>query len=229
MSELEGRGSPGASADGSAHLERGYRRLLAWYPTWFRRENEEEILAVLMACAQDDQTRPGLEAAVDLLKGAMKMRLRPRPGQPRTVFAAVWLMIAGAVAGVADAITLWATEGGIKAAVIARYPAYAHEIKHLVSVQVTSEEIAGPLGVGVALWLAWMCSKGKQRGRVSFAVFFGITSLSALYSLSQGAVVYAPAAMGVGLGSWATTAAAMMLLFNKASSPYFQRREPVLV
>jgi len=51
---------------------------------------------VLMACAQEGQTRPSLEATVDLLKGAARMRLRPTPGQPRTVSAAVWLMIAGA-------------------------------------------------------------------------------------------------------------------------------------
>ena len=35
----------------SASLERGYRRLLAFYPRAFRRENEEEILAVLLATA----------------------------------------------------------------------------------------------------------------------------------------------------------------------------------
>ena len=45
-----------------------------------------------MACAQDWQARPTLEAAADLLKGATRMRLRPRAGQPRTVFAAVRLM-----------------------------------------------------------------------------------------------------------------------------------------
>jgi hypothetical protein len=56
MSELEGYGM-----SDSASLERGYRRLLACYPRAFRRENEEEILAVLMACAQDGQTRPSLE------------------------------------------------------------------------------------------------------------------------------------------------------------------------
>ena len=93
MSELEGNGL----AD-SASLERGYWRLLACYPRAFRRENEEEILAVLLACAQDGQTRPTLEAAADLLKGAARMRLRPRAGQPRTVFAAVRLMWAGAAA-----------------------------------------------------------------------------------------------------------------------------------
>ena len=40
------------------HLERAYRRLLAWYPREFRRENGQEILAVLMAGAPDGQRRP---------------------------------------------------------------------------------------------------------------------------------------------------------------------------
>jgi hypothetical protein len=219
---------PEMSPSGSASLERGYRRLLAWYPKWFRRENEEEILAVLMACAQEDQTRPSLEAAADLFKGAVRMRLRPKPGQPRTVFVAVWLIIASVVTEVADLITLKATEGGMKAAAIARYPAFAHAIGHLVSVQVTIDEILGPIGIAVMLWLAWMTGKGKQRARVALAVYFGLTCLSVLFSLSQDALVYAPAAMGVGLGIWALTAAAIMLIFNKASGPYFQRRELVL-
>jgi hypothetical protein len=38
-----------------ADLERGYRRLLAWYPPEFRHENGQEILAVLMAGARDGQ------------------------------------------------------------------------------------------------------------------------------------------------------------------------------
>ncbi len=225
MSEPE---EPGLSISESANLERGYRRLLAWYPKWFRLQNTEEVLAVLMACAQDDQTRPSLEAAVDLLKGAARMRLRPRPGQPRTVFAAVWLMIAGAAAELGVMVTLLATQSGIKADVITRYPAYALAIGHAVNVQVTLDEVAGPIVIAVWLWLAWMSSRGKQRGRVAFAVFFGLTSLSVLYSLSQGSLVYAPAAMSVGLGIWAIAAAAIMLIFNKASSLYFQRREPAL-
>jgi hypothetical protein len=224
MSEPE---EPAPSSE-SASLERGYRRLLAWYPKWFRLQNTEEILAVLMACAQEGQKRPSPEAAVDLLKGAARMRLRPRPGQPRMVFAAVWLMIAGAAAELAVMVTLLATQSGMKADLIARYPAYAHAIAHAVNVQVTLDVIVGPLVIAVWLWPAWMSSRGKQRGRVAFAVFFGITSLSVLYSLSQGSLVYAPAAMSVGLGIWAIAAAAIMLIFNKASSPYFQRQEPAL-
>jgi hypothetical protein len=34
--------------------------------------------------------------------------------------------------------------------------------------------------------------------------------------------------MSVGLGIWAIAAAAIMLIFSKAPSPYFQRREPAL-
>jgi hypothetical protein len=61
----------------SARLERGYRRLLACYPQPFRREQADEVLAVLMAGAQPGQRRPGLAEAADVLKSALRMRLRP--------------------------------------------------------------------------------------------------------------------------------------------------------
>lgn len=56
-------------------LERGYRRLLAWYPRSFRREQEDEILAVLMAGARPGQRRPGLLETADLITGALMVRL----------------------------------------------------------------------------------------------------------------------------------------------------------
>jgi hypothetical protein len=76
MTELAGR----QGMSGPARLERGYRRLLACYPRGYRRllacyprayrrENEEEILAVLLACAHDGQQRPGLAASADLITG----------------------------------------------------------------------------------------------------------------------------------------------------------------
>ncbi len=67
----------------SSGLERGYRRLLACYPKTFRHEQEEEILAVLMASARPGQRRPRLAESADLLRSALGMRLRaPRPGPP---------------------------------------------------------------------------------------------------------------------------------------------------
>jgi hypothetical protein len=49
--------------------------LLAWYPRSFRREQEDEMLAVLMAGARPGQRRPGLLETADLLRSALGMRL----------------------------------------------------------------------------------------------------------------------------------------------------------
>jgi len=59
-----------------AGLEHGYRRLLAWYPTRFRSDQGEEMLAVLMAGAQPGQRRPGLMESFDVLRSALGMRLQ---------------------------------------------------------------------------------------------------------------------------------------------------------
>jgi hypothetical protein len=44
-------------------LEHRYRRLLAWYPAAFRHEQEDEMLAVLMAGARPGQRRLALAAS----------------------------------------------------------------------------------------------------------------------------------------------------------------------
>jgi hypothetical protein len=59
----------------STDLERRYRQLLACYPRAFRREHEREILAVLMAGAEEGQQRPGLGEAGNLIRHALWMRL----------------------------------------------------------------------------------------------------------------------------------------------------------
>ena len=59
----------------SAGLERRYWRLLACYPRAFRREHEQEILAVLMAGADEGQQRPRPGEAANLIKHALWMRL----------------------------------------------------------------------------------------------------------------------------------------------------------
>jgi hypothetical protein len=223
MSELEGRGLPQASD--SASLERGYRRLLAWYPRWFRRDNEDEILAVLMACAQADQTRPSLEAAVDLLKGALKMRLRPRPGQPRTVYAAVRLMWLGALAELGALLTVMATAATVRAAVARSYP----DAVNSASVHIVIDEVVAPIVILLWLWMAWANSKGKDPARVALVSFLGLMSLDIIGSLAQEAATFAPADLVAGAVLWLIAFAAMVLIFTPASNRYFRVREPVLV
>jgi hypothetical protein len=201
-----------------ASLEHGYRRLLAWYPRWFRRGNEEEILAVLLACAQDGQRRPGLEAALDLLKGAARMWMRPRPGQPRTVFAAIRLMWAGALAELAVAITILATIGSVRASVLHAYPP-AWPATHL---QLISEMAEAPLVIGLWLWMAWANGQGKNRGRAALAVFSGLDSLAVLAAVSAGGITYAPADIAAGMVQCLVALAVVVLIFNPASSRHYR-------
>jgi len=101
-------------------LERSYRRILAWYPRSFRADSEDEILAVLMATAEDGQTRVGPAEAWDLVRGALRMRLWPAAPRPRSVRVAVKLMLAGAAAELAAMIAVISTLGSVRATLAAR-------------------------------------------------------------------------------------------------------------
>jgi hypothetical protein len=63
-----------------SRLERGYRRLLAFYPARYRHVHEEEILAVLMTEAPEGESRPSLAEAADLIMGALRVRCQPVRG-----------------------------------------------------------------------------------------------------------------------------------------------------
>jgi hypothetical protein len=219
MSERE---EPSLSSSESASLERGYRRLLACYPKWFRLQNEDEVLAVLMACAQDDQTRPSLEAAVDLLKGAARMRLRPRPGQPRTVFAAVRLLRLGAVAELGALLTILATTATVRAAVARSFPGTT---VNAVSNHLFVDEVLMPAVIGVWLALAWAINRRRDPARIAVAAFFGLTTMSMLLALSVGSPVYATADFAAGMVVWFICLVSMVLVFTPTSNRYF-RAEP---
>ena len=90
----------------STHLERRYRRLLAFYPKAFRRERDQEILSVLMAGAAESQRWPRMAESFDLLTNAISMRVRQTrlPGSsweyrharvmlPVRVLSGIWLVI----------------------------------------------------------------------------------------------------------------------------------------
>ena len=209
---------PELSASESASLERGYRRRLAWYPRWFRLQNEDEILAVLLACAQDGQQRPSLEATWDLLKGAARMWMRPRPGQPRTVFTAIRLMWAGALAELAVGITTLVTLGGARATILHAYAPAWPGVQH----QLIGDVAEAPLVIALWLWMAWANSRGKNRGRAALALFFGIDALVVLAATSAGGFTFLPADMAVGLVQCLIALAAVFLVFNPASSRHYR-------
>jgi hypothetical protein len=203
----------------SAGPERGYRRLLACYPRAFRRENEQEILAVLMDCARDGQQRPGLAESADLIWGALRVRLRPATGLPRTVLIAVRLMCAGAAAELATWITYLVTADSVRSAVAHAGPAQWHLTQaHLVAV-----EIAAPFGIALWLWMAWVMGRGHDWARRVFTAFFALVTLPLLGLLAGGAAVYAPAELIATAVVWLVQLAVIVLIFGKTSAAWCSR------
>jgi hypothetical protein len=221
MSERE---EPALTISESASLERGYRRLLAWYPAWFRQDNEEEVLAVLMACAQDDQTRPSREATIDLLKGAARMRLRPRPGQPRAVFAAVGLLCFGALAQLGALVTVIATSASVEATVTRSAPASAQS----AGLHILANEVLVPVAIAAWLLLARGISRRSDSARAGVAAFFGLMTLSMLAVLAAGAPMYATADFAAGAAVWFICLVSMVLIVTPASNRYFRTETAAL-
>jgi hypothetical protein len=199
-------------------LERSYRRILAWYPRSFRAGSEDEILAVLLATAEDGQTRVGLAEAWDLVRGAVRMRLWPAAPRPRSVRVAVKLMLAGAAAELAALITVIATLGSVRATVAARDAAAMQTVPlH----QVTIIALA-PVAIGMWLWLAWANGRGQDWARPLSAACFGLISFSVVAGLAQGAAAFAPATMIAGAVIWTLGLSSVALIFTPAAGRYYR-------
>jgi hypothetical protein len=203
-------------------LERGYRRVLACYPRSFRADSEDEILAVLLATAAEGQARVGWAEAWDLIRGAVRMRLWPAAARPRAVRAAVKLMLAGAAAELAAAITMLVTMPAVRAAIAAKDAAAVHAF----TVNVIMDLAAAPLVIALWLWLAWANGRGEDWARMVSAVCFGLITLKMLSVLAQNGPVLAPAYVGLGAAEWALGLVSVALIFTPQAWRYY-RPEPV--
>jgi hypothetical protein len=206
-------------------LERGYRRLLALYPRSYRREHEEELLTVLLACAGEGRRRPEPADAANLIRNALWMRLRPgAPRSARTVFVAVRLMYAGAVLQLLSVVTLLLTLDSIRSGIRRADPGFTAAQWHTVVVaHVIPDVIGAPIAAGVWVWLAWANGRGHRWGRVGLAVFLALTSLGLLVDVAQDATVFAPASMAVAGAMWLAGIVAVVLVFHVESGAHYAR------
>ena len=209
-------------------LEREYRRWLRWYPQSFRREHEAELLGVLMAGAREGQRRPELMECLDLLRSALLMRLRPRvPRSNRSVVTAVKLLYLGAVVELAAAVTIVATTGDVRSAIVARNPGLTAGQWHaVVAGQLEPTVVAAGLAVGFWLWMAWSIGRGRRWTRIAFVPFFGLNTWGLLNGLAGGSAVYARPDLAIGMLLWLVELAAVTLIFpvKVAVSPSGARR-----
>jgi hypothetical protein len=68
--------APGPGPLEAGALERRYRRLLGLYPPSWRAGRLEEVLAVLLACAEPDREWPGVRDGADIARHALAERVR---------------------------------------------------------------------------------------------------------------------------------------------------------
>ena len=198
------------------HLERAYRRLLAWYPRKFRHENEQEILAVLIAGAPPGQRRPGLAESADLIRSGLWLRLWPSvPRSARTVRAAVKLMYAGAAVSTVNLVILLALIGDIT-------------VSQLLNTPFITVSIAWSLAP-LALWL-WMArenGRGRNWARIVSTVLFGAATLDLTgpFGLPGIRVSLVPVVQGstiIPVLYWLVGAAVVWLLWRPASRAFFR-------
>lgn len=207
----------------STELERGYRRLVACYPRSFRRENEEEIVTVLLATAQEGQRRPGIAESADLIRGAIRMRMG-LSRTPRTLLNAARLMYLGAIAELGVVIVLWLTEGSIRAAVSHRYPQLTATQLDGLNGLFTFELAVGSLVVLLWIFMAWATGKGSQLARIAAVFCFSLSTLGIIVDASTGSPQFAPAAFTCACLLWLIGLAAIVNLFRKQSRVYYERQ-----
>lgn len=209
-----------------ADLERRYQRLLAFYPSSFRREHGRELLGVLLDCAADGQRRPRLGESVALLRSAVWMRLRP--GAPRsavTVFAAVRLMYAGAVLELYALGTIVLSAGKIKAAIVARDPHLTRtQWQAVMHGQLVPLELGAVIASVLLVWMAWANGRGHNWGRIAFVVLFALNTESLFAGLANGSATYAPDSLVAGVAVWLVGLATMVLIFHRRSRSHYGRR-----
>jgi hypothetical protein len=202
-----------------AKLELRYRRLLAWYPRAFREENEQEMLAVLISCASEGQSRPGLLESADLIRNGLWMRLRPRlPRSAPTVRAAVRLMFVGAAVCVVNLIVsiLSLARLGLSGTTLR-----IGDRSQSVPVAITVGLLGCLVVVALWLWMARKTSEGRSWARTLSTALFALASLELVSFASEsqnvlGLIFWAP--------TWIVSAAATWQLWRPASGAFFEVR-----
>lgn len=206
-------------------LERGYRRLVAFYPRSFRRENGDEIIAVLLATAASGQRRPGLSESFDLLRGALRMRLG-LSRSPRAVQYAARLMCLGALTEVGTLVILLLTWPGIQEGVLAHNSAWRQHPNVLSTLETVriADIFVLAFATGVWLVLAWANGRGYQVARLAALFCLLFNTLAVGSDLAEGVARYAPAAVAASGLTWVIGLACVILICWKQSWPYYERQ-----
>ena len=144
---------------------------------------------------------------------------------PNSVQTAVRLMYAGAAISAISFILGLVTIGTVRHTLEKNNPTYsASKINTLVNAEIAIVIVAGIIGVGLWLWMAWANKRGKNWARITGTVFFGLYTLDLVLVAARAAngisTVFAVVTWLVGLG-------AVIMLWRRESASYFKAEQPV--
>ena len=146
---------------------------------------------------------------------------------PTSVQTAVRLMYAGAGISAISFILGLVTIGSVRRTLEKQNPTYdASKISSLVNAEIAIVVVAGVIGVGLWLWMAWANKRGKNWARITGTVFFGLYTLDlvlvAARSASGISTVFAIVTWLIGLG-------ATIMLWRRDSTTYYREQQQQLI
>jgi FtsH-binding integral membrane protein len=147
----------------------------------------------------------------------------PRGEPPTSLQTAVRLMYAGAGISAISFILGLVTIGSVRHTLEKQYPHdSAAKINSLVNAEIAIVVIAGIIGVGLWLWMAWANKRGKSWARITGTVFFGLYTLDLI-------LVAARAASGIStvfaIVTWLVGLGATIMLWRRDSSAYINAQQ----
>jgi len=147
----------------------------------------------------------------------------PRGEPPTSLQTAVRLMYAGAGISAISFILGLVTIGSVRRTLEKQNPTYsASKISSLVNAEVAIVVVAGVIGVGLWLWMAWANKRGKNWARITGTVFFGLYTLDLV-------LVAARAASGIStvfaIVTWLVGLGATIMLWRRDSSAYINAQQ----
>jgi len=160
----------------------------------------------------------------------------PKPPMPQTVLRAHYCILAGAVLAAASVLLTLTQIGSIRSILQTGDPsADQTTINSLVTATIVAACVFGAIEVGLWIWMAFATKAGRNWARILSTVFFGLNAAGTVFggladfaSSSSGSTNTTFASSDTTLGqicSWlgfGVGLAAIILLWNKASTPYFK-------
>ena len=143
-----------------------------------------------------------------------------QPAPPRPIQNAVMLMYAGAALSAISFVIGLTTIGSLKSAIRTADPTLTtSQVNSAVTFSLIIVGFFGILGIALWIWMAWANRGGRKWARIVATVFFGLDTLGLLSAIAR---PHAVLSLVLTVLIWLVGLGAIVLMWNKESSAYYQ-------